>query len=175
MAVDIVRPGDRLADALGQRHRVGRILDAGHDDGELVAAEPGDGVGRAGAAAQPLGDDLEQLVADRVAERIVDAFEVIEIEAEHGEALAALDPLELVFEALAQHGAIGQVGQRIVARHMHDALLGALALGDVLVGGDPAAAGNRRAHDGEDAAVGRLGDAGGRLALGDVLGEGSAI
>ncbi len=76
-------------------------------------------------------------------ERVVDALEVVEVEAQHRQALAPLHALELVVQPLAQHQAIGQVGQRVVARHVHDALLSALPVGDVLVGGDPAAAGDR--------------------------------
>ena len=45
-----------------------------------------DGVGVAHAVAQPLGHHLEQLVADRMAERVVDALEVVEIEIEHRQA-----------------------------------------------------------------------------------------
>ena len=87
---------------LDKRRGVGRLLHLRHDDGEFVAAEAGDGVGLARAAAQAVGDQLEQFVADRMAERIVDALELIEIEAQHREALAALDALELVIQPLAQ-------------------------------------------------------------------------
>ena len=65
-------------------------------------------------------DQLEQLVADRVAERVVDALEVVEVEAKHREALAALDALDLVLELFAQQRAVWQVGQRVMARHVRD-------------------------------------------------------
>ena len=126
----------------------------GHDDGELVAAQPRHGVRLARAAAQALADQLEQLVADRMAERVVDALELVEVEAEHRQALAALDALELVLEMLAHHGAVGQVGERVVARHVRDALFRALPFGDVLVGRQPAAAGDRLVDHREGAAVG---------------------
>ena len=41
-------------------------------DGELVAAHAGDGVGLAHQRAQPIGHHLQQLVAGRMAERVVD-------------------------------------------------------------------------------------------------------
>jgi hypothetical protein len=46
-------------------------------------------VGVAQAGAEPLRHGFEQLVADRVAERIVDAFEVIEVKAMDRQRLAA--------------------------------------------------------------------------------------
>ncbi len=88
-----------------------------------------------------------------MAERIVDALELIEIEAEHRQALAALHALDLVIELLEQQHAIGQVGQRVVARHVRDAVFRALAFGDVFVGGEPAAARDRFVDDGKCAAV----------------------
>ena len=84
---------DRLADALGERNGIGRGVQASHDDGELVTAEPGNRIGLPDAAAQSLGDNFEELVADRVAERVVDALEMIEVETEHCQRLAALDAL----------------------------------------------------------------------------------
>ena len=72
--------------------------------------------------------------------------------------LAALDALELVLEAFAQQHAIGQVGERVVARHVRDLLFGAPTLGDVFVGGEPSAGGERLVHDREDAAVGQVED-----------------
>ena len=54
----------------------------GGDDRELVAAETRHHVVVTQAAAQPLGDHADQLVADRVAERVVDVLEVIEIDIE---------------------------------------------------------------------------------------------
>ena len=84
--VEMERLGDRLPAAASTARGIRRLLHAVHDDGELVAAQARDGVGLARAAAQPLGHDLEQLVADGMAERIVDALEMIEIEAEHRQA-----------------------------------------------------------------------------------------
>ncbi len=91
-------------------------------------------------AADALRDDPEQLVADRMAERVVDALEVVEVEIEHrhrlGGLLHARQPLG---HLLAQQHAVGKLRQRVVARHVRDALFGAMALGDVLVDRDPAA------------------------------------
>src|SRR3984893_2958387 len=73
------------------RHEAGlvRVLDAGLHDGEFVAAEAGDGVAVAHGTAQSLGHQLEECVADRMSQRIVDVLEVIEVEIEHGKACRA--------------------------------------------------------------------------------------
>ena len=47
----------------------------------------------AGAVAQALANELQKFIADMVAKRIIDALELIEVEAEDGQALAALTRL----------------------------------------------------------------------------------
>jgi hypothetical protein len=85
----IVGRADRGDDAAGDRlQRIG-IRRAGGDDGELVAAEAGDQIVAAHDPAQPLRDVENELVADMVAERVVDVLEVIEIDVEHGGRQAA--------------------------------------------------------------------------------------
>ncbi len=59
------------------------VASRGGDDGEFVAAEPRDQIVAAQRAAQPLRDVADQLVADRMAERVVDVLEVIEVDVEH--------------------------------------------------------------------------------------------
>ena len=71
-----MRVRDRLAAWPG---RAGR-----GDDGEFVAAEPRHQVVAAQRLGEALGHAADQLVADRVAERVVDVLEVIEIDVEHG-------------------------------------------------------------------------------------------
>ena len=73
-------------------------------------------------------------------ERVVDALEAVEVEAEHGEALAAPQAQQRLLQLLAEQRAVGEVGQRVVAREVGDLLLLAAALGDVLVQRHPAAA-----------------------------------
>ena len=55
---------------------------------ELVAAEARDGVGAAHAGAQALGRLHEHAVAGLVAEVVVDALEVVEVDEHHGAWLA---------------------------------------------------------------------------------------
>jgi hypothetical protein len=156
MAVEVIGLRHGVPHAAGERRRIRRLAHRRHDDGEFVAAQPCNRVGLPGAVTQPVGNHLEQLVADRMPERIVDALEMIEIEAEHGERFSPLHPLELVLQPLTQQHAIGQVGQRVVTRHMRDLLLGAPSLGDVLVRCQPAAARHGLVHDRNDPAVGEV-------------------
>ena len=71
-AVERVRRADHLDDALRQRLDARAALGRDLQDRELVAAEPRDRVDLAHAAAQPLRHVTQQLVAGRVAERVVD-------------------------------------------------------------------------------------------------------
>ncbi len=50
---------------------------------ELVAPQPGDGVVTPGAGLQPFGHLHQQLVADAVAQTVVDGLEVVEVEEHH--------------------------------------------------------------------------------------------
>ena len=65
---------------LGDRGRVGRLRHFGEQDQELVAAVAADRVGFAHRRRQALRGQLEHLVADRVAERVVDLLEVVEVQ-----------------------------------------------------------------------------------------------
>ena len=91
-----------------------------------------------------------------MSERIVDALEFVDVDIEHGELLAGLDRLQRLFEPLAKQDPVRQIGQRVVMRQMGDFLVGALALGDVLDGGDPAARLQRLVDDLDGPAARRL-------------------
>ena len=132
------------------------LLDRGLNDGEFVAAEPRRHVGFLEAAAQALGDRLQQLIADRMAERVVDALELVDVDIEHGQLLARPYRLERLFQPLAEQDPVRQFGQRVVMRQMRDLLLGAPALGDVLDGRDPSAALQRPVDDLDRAAARRF-------------------
>ena len=119
VAADHVGRADRGDDAAGDRlERIGIGLAMG-DDGEFVAAEAGHQILAAHDAAQPLGDVENELVADVMAERIVDVLEVIEIDVEHGRRRAAgAHVVDHGFEPLAEIDAVGQAADRIVQGEM---------------------------------------------------------
>ncbi len=106
-----------------------------------------------------------------MAERIVDVLEEVEVEAQDGKPLSALDVDERLGKTFTQQHAVRQVGQRIVPRHVRDLHLRPAPFGDVLVGRDPAAAGHRHVHDGDGTAVVELDELAGRRAGFDGRGE----
>ncbi len=133
VAADVVRRGHRRENARDQRGDVVGLREIVADDGELVAAEPGDEIGLVDAGAQPHRHFLEQFVADRMAEAVVDALEAVEIEIEQRQPAAmAAHALERLLELLAEQHAVRQARQRVVMREMRDAPFRLLALGDVL-------------------------------------------
>ena len=76
---------------------------------EFVAAEPGEHVALPQARLEPARHGDQQLVADQVAEAVVDDLEAIEVEIEHREPAAAAPLLELVepaSEPLDEHRAV---------------------------------------------------------------------
>ena len=75
---DVELRADALDDA-GDAVPVDRAVE---QDGELVTAEAGGGVGRAQAAAEPVGDRAQQHVAGLVAEGVVDRLEAVEVDVE---------------------------------------------------------------------------------------------
>ena len=87
-------------------------------------------------------------------ERIVDDLEQIEVEHKHRERAAmAAQPRQRLLHFLQQHRAIGQAGQAVMAGHECDLRFRLLLRGDVLMNGDPSAAGHRPVIDGKDAPV----------------------
>lgn len=109
-----------------------------------------------------MGHRPEQLVADGVAKGVVHLLEVVEVEAEHGEAGLAPGLGDRPLDPLAQQHAIGQVGHGVVPGHVGDAGLGIPAFGRLLVDRHEAAAVDRLDLDGDDAAVGEMLDLGRR-------------
>ena len=88
------------------------------NDGELVAAEAGEQIGRARSSWRRRWPTASmQVVAGVVAERIVDLLEAVEIEHQHAGAPLARRPLR---QGAGQGGlevaAVGQAGERIVTR-----------------------------------------------------------
>ncbi len=117
-------------------------------DGEFVAAKAGEeGVG-ADTIAQALGHDLEEGVARRVALGVVQRLEVVEVDHEQGERLAArFGGFLRDFKLADQHGAVWKVGQAVVFGRVGDQCLGIARAGDVGAHAAPAAIGGGLAAD----------------------------
>ena len=73
---------------------------------------------------QALGHDLEQAVADIVAQGVVDVLEAIEVDEHHGEPRAvARRRVDRLLQAVVQQRAVGEPGERIVVGLLLDARL----------------------------------------------------
>ena len=93
-------------------------------DDELVAAKAAQGVGLAQAVLEPAGDLDQHLVAKQVPERVVDAFEAVQVEEQHGKAqTTALRQPDRVPYAFGQGQAVGQAGERVGVGELFDPLL----------------------------------------------------
>lgn len=103
---------------------------AQHGD-ELVAAEPGHQVVATDGAPQPIGDDLQRGVPGRVAERVVDALEVIQIdEKDCAQGIFIVRVQRLGY--LAQHmRTVRQAGQLVMVGPMGEPLAPHALSGDV--------------------------------------------
>ena len=101
-------------------------------DHEFVAAKSCGGVAFPQAGAQAHGHGFEQLVADMMAERVVDMLEVVEIEHHHRHLILVAARLrDIVAQAILEQDPVRQARQRIVQRHVPDPYFGFLAIGDV--------------------------------------------
>ncbi len=79
-----------------------------------------------------------------MAERVVDLFELIEIDEQQGRQLAGLvGQLQQALNFVAEIDPVGEGGQVVIAGQMADPGFGPSALGDVLDQHDRAAAGHR--------------------------------
>ena len=112
------------------RCRSGNLLD---EDGELVTAEPRDRVAGRERVAEPHTDTAQERVPRPMAERVVDALEVVEVEEEDGDLgtceLAAKD--ECMLDAVREERAVRESGQSVVEGLVTKLLLGFVAGGDV--------------------------------------------
>ncbi len=132
MAETLIRLADRVVNPRHEFHHVGAVADGGLDHGKFVAAKPRDQISGLDAAPDPSCDGLQQLVADMVSERVVDALEFVDVDIEQGELFAADGVLQLALDLLAEQHPVGQVGERIVMREMRDLFVGVAAFGDVV-------------------------------------------
>ena len=96
--------------------------------GELVAAEARGEHAFTDAGAEPACDALEQQVAGGVAERVVDALEIVEVDVQEVQGLARAQLAQQEARALAELGAVGQAGEGVVIGELMDARLRFLML-----------------------------------------------
>ena len=153
VAVDLERHRQHTHQPLRQAARGAGLRTAALDDGELVAAQARDQIVVAQALAHALRYQTQQGIAHRVAERVVDGLEAVQVDAQHGQRRGRAAGREARVQALAEENPVRQPGQLVVVRHAFDLRHGAFALGDVFVGRDPAAVRHGLVVDREGAAV----------------------
>ena len=125
---------ERNANLFGDGLRVDVVLDHFEQHDKLVAADARGRVGLADHAADTLGHGLEQEVADRVSEVVVDRLETVEINEQHRHPfIVPAGGSEGVFGPFDQQAPVGQPGQRIVPRQRFHLLAPAVQLGDLLL------------------------------------------
>src|SRR5690606_38480823 len=95
---------------------------------ELIATQPGEQVAAVGERSQPVGHGTQQRVADIVAEAVVDAFEMVQVDEQQGQRQAIGKGLVQLDEQVV---ATGDIGQLVEVGQETQALLGALAVTDV--------------------------------------------
>ncbi|MCU0615895.1 MAG: hypothetical protein MUD17_02255 [Gemmatimonadaceae bacterium] len=86
---------------------------------EFITAESGDRVAASHRAAKTLRDHLQEVVPGRVTERIVDGFEVVQIDQEHsgsGMPAIAFGARQRLSQTVAEQRPVRQPGERIVKR-----------------------------------------------------------
>ncbi|MNQ87027.1 hypothetical protein D3C85_1022370 [compost metagenome] len=112
-----------------QAFALGQALE---DDHEFVAADPGDGVGAVQNALEPRGGRDQHAVAGRMTIAVVDGLEAIEIDKHQRHPRGAGARLLQRFgQALFEHQAIGQAGQRVVMGQVLEVVGRGLFFGDV--------------------------------------------
>ena len=133
--VAIIQPQWRIEDVDDRLRACPRFIGRGDvldHHGELVAADAGDGPFASDRILQALRGGLEHAVADRMAERIVDVLEVVEVEEQQADLGAAGTRLhDRTGQASRQMGAVGKIGQRIEIGEEAQLMFEPAAFGDV--------------------------------------------
>ena len=102
-------------------------------DHELIAAQARHGILLAQRGLDPARNLARQRVADRVAERVVDGLEVIQVKEQHGALVTATFAAgQGLVQLVEQQAAVRQAGQRVVGGLVFDELRREVLLGDIL-------------------------------------------
>lgn len=127
-------PPDREIGFEGMRERGGdrwhlyRIGAVRHERGEFVAADPGQHGVVAKTRLQANRDEAKQIVANQMTERVVDAFEAVEIEHQDGDRPG----FECLIEPFAKGATVRKSGKRIMTGEVPEFGVARVAGGDVL-------------------------------------------
>ena len=127
--LDLEILADRSVDAFRSPLHIHHVIDLGHDDHELVTAEPSEAFPGVKATRDPSAHLGQYLVAGNVTQRVVDDLEVVQIDEQHAHVLTKdLGVLEILRQHLHDPRPVLQTGQRVVEGLEGERLL-RLALG----------------------------------------------
>ncbi len=122
-------------DAVREIPHPATIIETRQDDLELVAPEAENLLPVADDLEEPFADLLQQRVTRRVAERVIDLLEAIEIDEEDGAWPPPVPERDQARLERARHAeTVGQTGQRIVHRKLRGLLRRSALLGDINAG-----------------------------------------
>ncbi len=124
---------ERREHAPGKLERTGTIGIDVREDPELVPADAGDDLPRAGCGREPRTDAREDPVGGDVAELLVDLSEPVEVEVQHDEPVAGLMGSAVHGESqpFEEVRAVGDAGERISHRSLDQGALTLDVVGDV--------------------------------------------
>ncbi|MNM31227.1 hypothetical protein D3C81_417990 [compost metagenome] len=132
MALQVERLAHRFADLVDHAHGMLGAFGQHQDGGEFIAAEAADGIAHAQAVDQAAGKLAQQVVADGVAQRVIDVLEAVHVHEQHGHGPLVIRRLhQRMRERGVELAAVRQARQGVEMGQFHQALLGVLALGDV--------------------------------------------
>ena len=119
MATDEMGLGHGLDQLFGGEVSVLHRLDFGQQHHEFVAPLAADGIREPDAGLQAFGGRLQQLVAHRMPQRVVDVLEVVEVQIHQGDLLAMpLRERHRLRQPVRQQGTVRQAGQKVVLGHI---------------------------------------------------------
>ena len=108
MGIELKRVSEIVQDFLRDGAHVGNPLHFINDHNEFIAADPPDRIRIAHTGAQTPGHLLQQLIAHRVSEAVVEVFEAIQIKKEHGHLVSVPPrPMQSVVDAIADQQPVG--------------------------------------------------------------------
>ena len=125
--------GHAVEDPVGGDGRFGNTLQGGQHDQEFVAAAAGHRIFFPDTPLEPFGNLLQEKIAERVSQRIVDDFEAVEIEKQNCDFLVVLAASagQRFGQDLTEKSPIMQAGKGIVIGEKLDPCLGHFAVSDV--------------------------------------------
>src|ERR1700687_749215 len=126
-------------------------LEIGEQDDELISSHACDSVGLADAGTEPVTNLEKKSVPRLVAERVVDALEVVEIDDHDGDVVVVTRrALDTDLEPVAEEGPGGEIGERIVVGEILEVFVRLFTLGDVVAYCDAADGGATVVLEGGD-------------------------